>query len=442
MKTQTTKATGKKTVVLVAPHFIPSFLASVHRARLWAYDLEEFGWKPIILTTDPKYYECQISTELEALLPQDLRVIRTRAIPTKPIRLIGDIGFRSMWWYRKALHRLAREKQVDFVHFTAPAFSPTLLGPGLTRRTGIPYGIDYIDPWIPETPQGHRPLSKHWLAEKISNFLEPLALRRIRLITGINEAYFESVLVRHPHLQGKVVTAGMPYGGSEKDYEALDRAPREPFLFDEKGCLNLIYAGALVPKAFSVLDRLLEAVAILRLKNRDLAERLRIFFVGTGTKENDPGSGHTVLPFIRKHRVEEMVREMPSRIGYLDVLNHLRRSAGILVIGSTERHYSPSKIYQSVMARRPVLAFLHEESTAATTLLESRSGPVLTFTEANLPKVEDIAKALEKFCHQANEFQASGVNWDAFAKASSRESAKILAAALSKATNSPAQVKM
>src|SRR5947209_7071691 len=72
-----------KTVVIVAPHFLPSFLASVHRARLLAYHLPEFGWKPIILTTDPKYYECQLDWELLDLLPEDLEIVKVKAFPTK-----------------------------------------------------------------------------------------------------------------------------------------------------------------------------------------------------------------------------------------------------------------------------------------------------------------------------------------------------------------------
>lgn len=425
-------------MVLVAPHFIPSFQASVHRARLWAYYLEEFGWKPMILTTDPKYYEGLISEELEALLPKDLEVIRTRAIPTKPIRLVGDIGYRSMWWYRQALDRLARERKIDFVHFTAPAFSPTLLGPGFTRRTGIPYGIDYIDPWIPETPQGRRFLSKHWLAEKLSHILEPIALSRVRLVTGINEAYFQSALRRNSHLKNRVVTAGMPYGGSERDYEALDRNPRKPFLFGSIDAINLIYAGALVPKAFSVLDHFLEALASLNRNNPDLVERLQIYFLGTGTSA-EPGKGHTVLPLVQKHGLERIVTEIPGRIGYLDVLNHLRHSTGILVIGSTEKHYSPSKIYQSVMARRPVLALLHEESTAAVTLDESRAGLVLRFSEKRMPAVAETTFSLQKFIREARDFAPSAVNWAAFQKASARESSRKLADALDRAIGSEPQ---
>src|SRR5881628_3268351 len=116
-----------KTVVLVAPHFIPSFLPSVHRSRLWAYHLEEFGWKPIILTTDPRYYECTVSDEMLALLPPGLEVVRTKAISTKPVRLIGDIAVRSLWWYRRALNDLALGGRMDFLRFTIPAANAALL---------------------------------------------------------------------------------------------------------------------------------------------------------------------------------------------------------------------------------------------------------------------------------------------------------------------------
>src|SRR6185503_17847560 len=111
-----------KTVVLVAPHFLPSFLPSVHRARLLAYHLPEFGWKPIILTTDPKYYECQLDYELLDLLPAGLEVVRVGAFPTHPVRLVGDVGLRSLPWYYGAIRKLAAERQIDFLHITIPSY--------------------------------------------------------------------------------------------------------------------------------------------------------------------------------------------------------------------------------------------------------------------------------------------------------------------------------
>ena len=50
----------------------------------------------------------------------------------------------------------------------------------------------------------------------------------------------------------------------------------------------------------------------------------------------------------------------PNGCRILDVLTHLDAASGILVLGSTEPHYRPSKVFQSLMSRRPVLALLHE----------------------------------------------------------------------------------
>ena len=57
-----------------------------------------------------------------------------------------------------------------------------------------------------------------------------------------------------------------------------------------------------------------------------------------------------VLHLIREHRL------MGTGIGYVDALNHLTRSDAVLVLGSTEAHYTPSKVFQAMRAyagRRP-----------------------------------------------------------------------------------------
>lgn len=421
-----------KTVILVAPHFVPSFLAGVHRARLLAYHLPEFGWRPIILTTDPAYYECQVDWELLDLLPEDLEVIKAKAFPIKPVRIVGDIGLRSLPWYYRSVRQLAKRQNIDFLHITIPSNMAALLGPRVERTLGIPYGIDYIDPWVPETPTKDRFLSKAWIVNELSHYLEPLAVRRARLITGINEAYFSSVLTRNPQLRDRVVTAGMPYGGSDRDFAALRRKPRQAFLFDPTdGKIHLIYAGALLPKATQVVERFLAALSVIRERVPHLAARLRVHFVGTGIFENDPNRGHGIQPHIKRYRLEDMVTETPNRIKYLDVLNHLEQSTAILVIGSTEPHYSPSKIYQGLMARRPVFALLHEQSTAIAPLRDNPAVEIFTFTADKLPEPDTLCLSLERFLRNSREISVDCEN--GFLSMTSRESSRILANALDQA---------
>jgi hypothetical protein len=60
-----------------------------------------------------------------------------------------------------------------------------------------------------------------------------------------------------------------------------------------------------------------------------------------------------------------MVTEHPRRIGYLESLRVLRDSSAILLLGSSELQYSPSKAYPALLAERPILAAYRGDGAAA-----------------------------------------------------------------------------
>jgi hypothetical protein len=421
-----------KTVAIVAAHFVPSNLAAVHRARLWSLHLQEFGWNPVIVTTHWNHYEEAIEPELQELLPPGLRVIRTGAFGTKPVRLIGDIGIRAFRRHYQALAGLARRREMDFLHITIPSNFSACLGRLVHRRHGTPYGIDYIDPWVHQFPGSDQPFTKAWGSARLANLLEPWAVQEASLITGINHAYYEGMLERNPAVARRAVLAAMPYGGSEKDHEYAQAHPRPARLFAaHEGKFNLIYAGAMLPKAYAVLERLLAGLVTLRQRRPELAQRFHLHFVGTG-KAPDDARGFNILPHIERHGLGDCVSEYPQRLPYLEVLAHLHAAAGVLVLGSTEPHYSPSKIFQSVMSRRPVLAVLHRDSTATPMMQATHAGPVLTLTEAELPTGSTFADTLEPFIF-ANDYTPARVDWTSLEQHSARQSARILAGALDEA---------
>ncbi len=418
-----------KTIAIVAPHFLPSNLASVHRARLWAQHLPEFGWKPIIVTTHWRHYEEKLDWELMGLLDPELEVVRTWAAPTKPLRVVGDIGVRGFYGHYRALCDLAEAKRIDFLHITIPSNYSALLGPLIQRRYGIPFGIDYIDPWVHSFPGSDVPLTKAWGAARLANVLEPHAVADARLITGVADGYFEAVLERNPHLRDQAVLAAMPYGASELDYQLLARSARAPYLFDANdGRYHVIYAGALLPKSFVLLERLFEAVA--SVTRHEEGRRLRLHFVGTGSSPNDPRSGQ-VRPYIDRFALSDHVVEHAARISYVDVLNHLSRSGANLVLGSTERHYTPSKAYQVAQAGRPVLAILHEASTAAAFLRNADAGRIVTFADGALPHTAELVDALTGLLQRKQ--GPSRLEWNDLAGFTARGSAKCLADAAEEA---------
>ena len=369
----------------------------MHRSRLWAQHLREFDWEPIIVTARSDYYEEQLDPALLELVSPELRVIRTRAIPVDPVRLVGDIGIRAFYWQFKVLDGLVRVKEIDFIHITIPSNYTALLGEALYRRHGFPFGIDYQDPWVHIWPGAEKSFSKAWMSCKLPQWLEPWAVKNVALITGVAPLYYEAVLERNPHLRDQCVTAAMPIGNSEDDYRYLRENMRETFLFPENDALfHMIYAGAMLPKAYSVLECLLSALVALRDRSPEVIEQLQIHFVGTGAS-TDNSKGYNILPLVRRFGLERYVDEHPDQISYIDVLNHLAHASAILILGSTDAHYTPSKVYQAVQAQRPIFALLHQKSTAVNVLRESRAGQIVTFGEGQFPDAQELASTLVAF---------------------------------------------
>lgn len=421
---------GGRTVALVAPHFPPSNLAGVHRARLLSLHLEEFGWRPIIITTHWRHYEEALDWDLVKMVRPGLETISTPALPTKPIRILGDIGVRAFPWHRAAIMRLFREGRIDFLHITVPSFYSALLGASIYWRKPIPFGIDYIDPWVNTWPEAEQRFSKAWTSLRLAEMLEPTAVRHASLITGVAPGYYAGVFERNPEIVGRCATAAMPYGNSELDYEAAIALAKTPYLFDAAdGLFHMLYAGALLPKGWSVLEAFLGGVALLRAEKPDLYPRLRLHFAGTGKSPMDP-NGHNVLPVAQRLGVADIVTEHPHRMPYADVLTHLLHCSAPLIIGSTEPHYTPSKVFQSVQCGRPVFALLHEASTAVGVLERSGGGTAITLNENRLPTPAEVAEKLTRFIADAPAFDPGKVDRAAFDAYSARESARLMAKAL------------
>ena len=422
-----------KKIIIVAPHFPPSNLAAVHRTRLFAKHLPSFGWEPIVLTVHPAYYEEDLDWNLEALVPEELHIERVSALPTEPIRLIGNIGVRGFFPLLRRILRLEREEDIDFLYLPIPPHFAALLGPVVHRLRGVPYGIDYIDPWVqPPWHAEERFLNKHWIARHLAHVLEPIAVRHASLITGVAEGYYEAMLQRNPHLHDQAVTAAMPYGGEPDDHRAASTLGAEPYIFQNgDGRFHFVYAGALLPKAMKPLDRVCQAIAA----HPDVFENVCFHFIGTGTSPDDPG-GYKVRTIAERYGLwESIIYEHPPRIPYLDALVHQGEADAVFILGSTEPHYTPSKVYQGVLAEKPIFAVLHEASSACEVLCETGAGQVLDFGgEQEVNTIEDTFA--DKFCafrQFADTFDAEQVDTSAFEAYSARSVTRTLAVALDNA---------
>lgn len=420
-------------VLIVAPHFPPSNLAAVHRSRLFALHLREFGWEPIIITVHHEHYEEALDWNLAALVPDWVRVERVGALPTRPVRIVGDIGIRGFSPLLRRIVRIARRESADFLYVTVPSFYGALLGRAAHALCGIPYGIDYIDPWVQPWPAGESRLSKASLSQMLARLLEPIAVRHASLITGVAEGYFRDVLIRHPRLRGRAMTAAMPYGGEARDHAQMRALGLQPTIFQrEPGVYRLVYAGAMLPRAYAPLEAIFRAIAADRARFADV----RFQFIGTGKSPNDP-DGYNVRPLAERYGLwNSVVHEHPARLPYLDVLAHLDAADGVFILGSTEPHYTPSKTYQGVLSGKPIFAVLHQASTACAVLRDTGAGRVLAFDgDLDVRRVEaTFVDEFERFRAFSASFDAARVDRDAFESYSARSVTRSLARALDAAT--------
>ncbi len=397
-----------KKILIIYPHFPPSNLAGVHRPRLLAQHLPTFGWEPVVLTVDEKFYEEIPDHNLVKLLPAGLRIEKVKAYPLTKPRLAGDIGLRAFFQLYKKARLLVRQEHFDFILIPVPSFYTALLGRLLHAFTGIPYGIDYIDPWVHRFPGSDKLFNRHWLSSKLARWLEPVAVKKADLITGVAEGYYLPVLERNPHLKQSAVSGSMPYGGEIKDHQLVTTLALAPYLFQKSDLFQLVYAGAMLPKAYTLLEAVFRNISLHRESYLDTV----FHFIGTGI----PSQESVTRKLAEKYGLWKTVVVEHERIPYLDVLVHLKEASAVFVLGSTEKHYSPSKIYQAVLSEKPVLALLHQESPARSIIENSNAGQVFAINENTVDNLKDqFTNQYLAFREFAKRFSPLDVNRSVFA---------------------------
>ncbi len=385
-------------LLMVSPHFPPDTSAGAHRVRLLAPYLRAHGWEPTVVAVDPRDYEGRLDPGLAQLVPGDLRVVRCRAWSPRITRRLGfgDLGLRAFTGLRATCDALLRREPFDALFVTIYPPYPALLGRLLKPRHRIPFVLDYQDPWIGawgKTVGGGadgRPDLRSRLSRGVARLLEPLALRAADAITAVSRGTYETVQARYPWTRG-IPYAEIPVGGEPADFDSLrDRFRPNPYFDPKDGQAHVCYVGTLLPTGFETLRALLTAAARLRDRQPTLYGRLRLHFFGT-SNQTAPHAPCRVLPVARELGVDDVVSEVAPRLDYLDGLTVQTQASAILMMGSSEPHYTASKLYPGLLAERPILAVYHEASTVVEVLRRAARPPT-----ARLVTYGDIERAASR----------------------------------------------
>jgi hypothetical protein len=380
-------------VLIISPHFPPDSSAGTHRARIMAPRLAAHGWSPTILTCHPDSYEGALDDTLAAWVPPSVRVVRAAAWPARVTRRlgIGDLGLRSLSGLRREAKRLLSSEPFDLLFITIfPAYT-ALLGPWLAGRFSIPLVVDYQDPWISAWGQtvgggrdGRADL-KSRMSRALAEWLEPRVVRAADAITAVSAGTYDPILGRNPSI--RPVTRSIPIGAEPDDFTAHDNAAAQLPFDPADGHLHVCCTGTILPLGVETLQAVLGAARLLRDRRPDLYGRLRLHFIGT-SNQTTPTDQLRVVPLARELGVADVVREIPTRLPYTTIVSLQRNAGALLAMGSSEHHYTASKIFPVLLARRPVLAVYHERSSVSELLARASRPP-----SVNLVTYTDTARA-------------------------------------------------
>lgn len=387
---------GLKRVLIISPYFPPTNAADMQRVRMSLPYFKDLGWEAEIVTVDPAYSDLPKDDLLSQSLPQNNIVHYTKALRKKWTGKLGlgSIALRSMWFYRRTVNSLLRNKKYDLIYFSTTQFPVCVLGAYWKKRFGIPYVIDMQDPWHSEyyrdKPKDQRP-PKHWFSYRLNKWLEPIAMRSVSGLVSVSKAYIVNLKDRYPIIRdipAEVIT----FGAFERDFEIAGKnvCTLNGFSKPKNGEISIRYVGRGGYDMHTAVKHLFAGFK----KGLDLQPgvftKFHFYFTGTSYAAADRGT-LTILPIADALGIGKHVSESPERISFYESIAALQSADMLFIPGSDDSRYTASKLFPYILSKKPILAIFHEDSSAVEILKTSSPGAsVFTFPDENETLAEDI----------------------------------------------------
>lgn len=383
-----------KKLLIISPYFAPVNTADMQRIRTSLPYFSKFGWDSTVVTVDPEYTGLRIDVLLNENIPSDVRILQIKALSkpwTSKIGL-GSIALRSLWFYKRKVGQLLREEKFDLIYFSTTQFPALVLGAYWKKRFKIPYVVDMQDPWFStyyeDKPKAERP-AKYWFSYRLDKYLEPIALQKADGLISVSQGYLDTLNERYPNLKS-VPQQVITFGAYQPDFDLVHQnnsAFDLPFK-KEKNLVQLAYVGRGGHDMKDAVTLLFEGFKKGLKEQYDNFRKLRFHFIGTSYAPNGTGI-KTIQPIAEEMGISAYVEEQTDRIPFYQGIFTLLNANGLLVIGSNDQQYTASKVYPYILAKKPLLAFFHLDSSAAKIINECEAGKVIALNEES---------AIEKVC--------------------------------------------
>lgn len=385
-------------VLIITYYWPPAGGSGVQRWLKFVKYLQEYGIEPVVYTVDNARYLKEDKTLLDDVPrntkvlkhsiwePTDLLFWKKKKSQKSGISNINQNRFLSfirgnffipdpkVFWVNssvKFLQKYLNSNKVDAIISTGPPHSMHLIAQKLHKKNKLKWIADFRDPWT--DLYYNKDFSEQSFAKKKNKILEKSVLKNADCVLTVSESLKEQFSINARRVE--VITNGYDNETRSAEDTVLDK------LF------TISYIG-LLPKQsnpklfFKVLQELCS-------QNEDFKNDLKLNFIGDISDD------------VRVEVLKNNLEKNTSFKGYVDhekaiefqnkaqvlllLIPNIEKSKGILT----------GKLFEYLIAKRPILAIGPEDGDLAEILKETDSGILIDFSNR-----EQLSSEILKFYHQ------------------------------------------
>ena len=397
-----------KRVLIITYYWSPSGGSGVQRWLKMSKYLPEYGWQPVIYTTENAEYPI-VDPSLEKDVSPEAEVIRhpinepytfykkflgIKKDETVKMGFIQEKEKKKSWkselslWIRgnlfipdarqgwvkpsvKYLNNYLKEHPVDAIISTGPPHSMHLIAMALKETTGLPWIADFRDPWTEIDYYQDLHLTR-WADHKHHRLEHEVLTKADKVVTVAPDGARR--LGRIGNRNVRVI-----YNGFDRDDDATaEVTPSEKFSITYLGVLSKIQNP----------EKLWEAIGELVSENAKFNNDLQINMIGQidssvakSIGENGLNGSTTYLPYL-PHEQVSAVHRSSTLLLLLLMPDSEPRAKGLLT----------GKLFEYLASGRPILCIGPEDGDAARVINEANAGTTIGFDDKD--KMKDTLKSL------------------------------------------------
>jgi len=377
-------------IIIVSAYFAPAFQPNAVRAVRLSSHLAKQGHDVTVVTLDERSLLSRgaLDEDLARSLHSGVRVVRVSGGPSRrhprPLRSETRFGLRleekllvpllfpdpymdCLPGLLRTGRRLLKQHGPDLVISIAYPWTCHIVAGLLARSRNIRWIAEYGDPWA-DNPASDIKLPR-W-RKRTDKAIEGRLLRRVSRLVVTTERTKRHYLSLFPFLEDRI----------DVIRPGFREEPCQPGDAKRVSKLNIVYTGRIYPGARSLVP-FIEALRHLRSNHPSLADTLHVALVGDVDLANQREIGRYALA------------DVISIIGWQtqEQISHWRASADILLmLGNHGGIQVPSKLYEYLGSRKPILMIKEDESDEAAEIVENTdSGWIVN------NRTSDIARFLD-----------------------------------------------